>query len=85
MNNKENKVDCYQCRYQGTTSYDNHICCKYPGNKTGILDMFTQTSNNRKKLNIKADPVGVKHGWFMWPVLFDPVWLENCDGFERKG
>jgi len=22
--------------------------------------------------------------WFIWPVNFDPVWLENCDGFEPK-
>jgi hypothetical protein len=21
-------------------------------------------------------------GWFVWPLNFDPVWLENCDGFS---
>jgi len=37
-----------------------------------------------KALNIKADPHGVKNGWFNFPWNFDPVWLENCDGFEPQ-
>jgi len=35
-------------------------------------------------LNIAGDPHGIKNGWFMWPLNFDPIWLRNCDGFERK-
>lgn len=35
--------------------------------------------------NLKARVVGNKHGmangWFFWPINFDPVWLEECDGF----
>jgi hypothetical protein len=29
-------------------------------------------------------PHGICNGWFIWPINFDPVWLENCDGFESK-
>jgi len=78
------RADCYKCKYRGSIPGDAHSCCNYPGNKTGILDMFRQTSNNRAKLNIKANPYGAKNGWFMWPVNFDPVWLENCNGFTPK-
>ena len=35
-------------------------------------------------LNIKGHPHGIKNGWFLWPFNFDPVWLENCDGFTEK-
>ena len=27
---------------------------------------------------------GIKHGWFFWPFNFDPIWVEECDGFEYK-
>lgn len=36
------------------------------------------------ELHIRAAELGVRKGWFVWPVNFDPVWLENCDGFEAK-
>jgi hypothetical protein len=78
------KPNCYKCIHRGTVPGDAHSCCKYPGNKTGMFDMFIQPANNAEKLNIKADPHGVRNGWFMWPVNFDPVWLLNCDGFEEK-
>lgn len=38
---------------------------------------------NNTTLNIKADPTGIKKGWFNFPFNFDPVWLDNCDGFEK--
>jgi hypothetical protein len=25
---------------------------------------------------------GIVHGWFWWPINFDPVWLISCDGFN---
>jgi hypothetical protein len=77
------KPNCYECKYRGTVPGDAHSCCNYPGNKTGLLDMF-QNSENVKKLNIKGHAHGILSGWFMWPVNFDPVWLENCDGFTAK-
>lgn len=32
-------------------------------------------------LHIRANFHGIRNGWFVWPVNFDPRWLENCDGF----
>lgn len=81
---KETKPDCYKCKHRGTVPGDCHSCCKYPGNKTGMFDMFDQPANNAEKLGIKAASHGVNSGWFMWPVNFDPVWLESCNGFEAK-
>lgn len=36
------------------------------------------------QLNIKAVDLGIRNGWFVWPVDFDPVWLEHCSGFVGR-
>ena len=79
------KPNCYDCKYRGTIPGDAHSCCKYPGTETGLLDFFTEANMKLlKELKIKANPHGVRNGWFMWPINFDPVWLENCEGFKQK-
>lgn len=35
-------------------------------------------------LHIRGNYHGIKNGWFVWPVNFDPTWLENCDGFTLR-
>ncbi len=80
------KPNCYECKHRGKVPGDAHSCCNYPGNDTGILSFFaTENKENAKKLNIKANPHGVRNGWFTWPVNFDPTWLVSCDGFEQNG
>jgi hypothetical protein len=27
---------------------------------------------------------GVRKGWFLWPLNFDPTWLLNCDGYTPR-
>ena len=35
--------------------------------------------------NMKGYQHGIKSGWFMYPVNFDPVWKEvDCANFEEK-
>ena len=79
------KPNCYKCKHKGNVPGDAHSCCKYPDTKTDFFDYFSPSNNEiAKKLNIKGNPIGIKNGWFMWPVNFDPTWLLNCDGFEEK-
>lgn len=34
--------------------------------------------------NIQGDPHGIANGWFIYPFLFDPVWMINeCRNFEE--
>jgi len=78
------KPKCYKCEYRGRVPGDAHSCCRYPGNETDMFDMFSKKNvDNAFKLDIKADPRGIKGGWFIWPVNFDPVWLLNCNGFKE--
>ena len=78
-------ADCYNCRYRGTVPGDAHSCCCYPGNAYGLFDFFSENNKrNMKKLNIKINRYGFSQGWAFWPNNFDPVWIENCDGFDSK-
>jgi len=48
------------------------------------------TRCNNHDANVTGNKCGIEKGWFMWPLNFDPVWLEECDGFsddpnEKKG
>jgi len=37
---------------------------------------------NNVKAKVEGHPQGIRNGWFMWPLNFDPVWLISCDGFS---
>lgn len=69
MAEEKKKFDCYTCKYRGGVFYSCHSSCKHP---------------NISSLNIKGKEHGIKKGWFFFPSNFDPIWLENCDGYEAK-
>jgi hypothetical protein len=83
------KANCYNCIHRGDIPGDAHSCCKHPAlgkkddNPFGALGQMLsgKFDEARNKLNIKGNPTGIRNGWFMWPANFDPVWLDNCDGF----
>ncbi len=79
-------MDCTKCKHVGSVPGDTHKCCKHPdiSGADEILALLGGSSPILRKLGIKADPHGVKMGWFMWPTNFDPTWLLNCNGFEEK-
>ncbi len=39
---------------------------------------------NNHTAKVEGDEYGIKSGWFIWPLNFDPVWLKSCDGFSTK-
>ena len=39
---------------------------------------------NNVKAKVEGDKTGIKNGWFMWPLNFDPTWLISCNGFSDK-
>lgn len=91
------KFNCYECKHRGGVAGSCHSCCKHPALEIENADPFNAllavfASVGRvpaitagiEKLNIKANPHGVRSGWFNFPYNFDPVWSENCEGFETK-
>lgn len=75
---------------------DAHSRCNHPdleGAKDPLLEMMAIFASVGRvppmeagvdKLGIKANPYGIKMGWFNFPWNFDPVWLEVCNGFKNK-
>lgn len=91
------KPNCYECRWRGDLSGDAHSCCRHPSAAVAandplgkILAMFASVGRiapiglEETPLNIRGSAHGIRMGWFNWPWNFDPVWLESCNGFERK-
>ena len=54
--------------------------CKFRGELYG--DCHSKCFNLSAK--VKGNEYGKEMGWFLWPLNFDPTWLEECDGFESK-
>lgn len=92
--------ECYKCQYREILPGSAHSKCVHPEVKeladdplTNVMGILASVGRGLplppsvgKRLGIKGNPHGIKNGWFNWPINFDPVWLENCDGFtEKKG
>ena len=36
-------------------------------------------------LDMTGDPHGIKHGWFLYPLIFDPVWkMKDCSNYQTS-
>lgn len=92
---KKTKPDCYSCAHRGEVPGSAHSSCKHPkaGGKDPGANVFAILASvgrvapvvdmdGAAALNIAGHRHGIANGWFNWPFNFDPVWLENCDGFE---
>ncbi len=86
------KPNCYECKHRGQLPFDAHSECRHPAITPSdkILAPFMLMAGKQdlgvmKRMNVLGDESGIKHGWFMWPLNFDPTWLLTCDGFEKKG
>ena len=94
------KPNCFECKYKEDIPGDCHIKCTHPsikklmsGKNESLIELLAIFGSVGRTppmqlyppdMNIKANERGVKRGWFNFPYNFDPVWLENCDGFEKK-
>lgn len=92
------KNKCWDCKYRGEVAGSAHSCCEHPATATvrgnpmaqlaGIMGrrsgMTTLPTDAARVLNIRGAEQGIRRGWFLWPMNFDPTWLENCDGFTAK-
>ncbi|OFZ57721.1 MAG: hypothetical protein A2381_19370 [Bdellovibrionales bacterium RIFOXYB1_FULL_37_110] len=81
-----NKPNCYKCKYRGSLPGDTHSICKHPSLGNEQIEIFLNMiiGKQANTLNIRGDTHGIEKGWFMWPANFDPIWLNNCDGFKSR-
>ncbi len=56
--------------------------CKYRRGVPG--DCHSQCVNPDPAMT--GDPHGIQHGWFFYPLLFDPVWkTKACANYQEVG
>lgn len=87
---RDMKPNCYECKYRGCADFSAHSTCNHPRVKDAlskVLALYVLSHGIRADavadMNISYNRHGFKNGWFMWPINFDPVWLETCDGFTE--
>ncbi len=55
--------------------------CKYKQTVPGNAHIMCTKPDPK----MTGDPHGIRNGWFIYPVLFDPIWrTKECDNFEEK-
>ena len=89
------RPNCYTCKYRGTVHGSAHSKCNilrdnysYEGD---IMSLEIMIATGRYNITYQqtGDPVvkineyGRKNGWGMWPIDFDPTWVDEC-GFEHQ-
>lgn len=35
-------------------------------------------------IKVKGDEWGIKNGWFIYPILFDPIWGSGCTNYKKE-
>jgi len=93
----DKNFDCWSCKHRRAIPGSCHIRCAHPlvpapEPITQVLATlasarrvpFMQDCDALDTLNIQGSPHGIRNGWFNWPLDFDPTWLLNCDGYDRK-
>lgn len=89
------KNKCYDCVYRRSVAGSAHSSCAHPDTSdvrdnpmaeiVGIIgDGMPLPTKAWRTLKISGIPHGIRNGWFCWPLNFDPVWLNHCDGFKNK-
>ena len=94
---KKMKPNCYDCKHRRNLAGSAHSSCQHPSLQRVTDDPMLQLMGifasvgrapkiliSNKQLNVKGNERGIKRGWFNFPLNYDPIWLENCDGFEME-
>jgi len=89
---------CYRCIHRRALVGSCHSACHHPttadvhadptmhlvallGKRSGVAFINCPAAT---ALQIAGVMHGLRHGWFIWPINFDPVWLTRCAGFEPR-
>ena len=86
--NGNTKPNCYKCKHRRDADGSSHSRCGHP--LIGELGQFAELAflvkgirgPAMKRMNVSGDAHGIRSGWFMWPLNYDPIWLETCEGYE---
>jgi hypothetical protein len=89
------KPNCYECAHRREIPGNAHSQCAHPAFQgiNAALGLFAMLRASQRggpieapnqEITVKGNQHGIKNGWFMHPLNFDPCWLEECNGFKAK-
>ena|SRR3990167_3099699 len=91
------KPNCYECKWRRNVPGSAHSACGHPSNQAALDNPLNQLAaifggigravpvmGETKQLKVVGHHTGIRRGWFQWPFNFDPVWLQECDGYEAS-
>jgi len=86
-------MNCWNCKWHREIPGSAHIQCVHPkvteavDMENPLIRMISLLGGGAPvttKLRVKLNPHGVQNGWCNFPVNFDPIWIEECEGFEEE-
>ena len=80
-------MNCYTCKFRRDIPGDAHSQCTIiPSDYVPFISKiaFTKNGVSTDTINVRLDPYGVENGWAMWPINFDPIWVEHCNLHREK-
>lgn len=76
--------NCYNCKHRRDLPGSTHSSCKALKEHSELyLIWYIQQADGQTE-NLKLNPHGMRNGWALWPVDFDPCWVERCNFYESK-
>ena len=88
------KPNCYDCKHKGNVPGSAHSSCNLLRNvgtdesEIGKLELLLASGAAQLTVDsepaVQFDPHGIKNGWAIWPLNFDPIWLQKCSFFSEN-
>lgn len=75
--------NCYTCKYRDDVPGSCHSSCKHPSVEQ-FVELMKFGTGVENVLKVRGNPHGIRNGWFVWPMDFDPTWLEQCLGWTGE-
>jgi len=84
-------MNCWKCKWKRNIPGSAHVRCEHPKAKlpdhplTPLIEMLSLFGCPpiKTELRVKIKATGIRGGWAGHPLNFDPIWIEECEGFEE--
>jgi hypothetical protein len=68
--------DCFNCPYRANVPGSAHSACNHQVIKPGVVTAMGLIGNpTALEPYIKINPIGIRGGWAIYPINFDPTWI----------
>jgi len=75
------KNDCYKCKHRKNVPGSAHIACGLFEGIDALQIAIKMAAGSVIQIQkegvdlIEFNPIGIRGGWCLWPVNFDPTWV----------